>query len=42
MTSLPLLKIINVLAIFLIFSDTLLFEYFSFWGEKLMAFEFCQ
>ena len=42
MTSLPLLKIINVIAIFLIFSDTLLFEYFPFWGEKLMEFEFCQ
>ena len=42
MTSLPLFKAINLLAIFLILSDTLLFKYFSFRGEKLMELGFCQ
>ena len=42
MTSLLLFKAINLLAIFLILSDTLLFKYFSFRGEKLMELGFCQ
>ena len=35
MTLLLLLKVINLLPNLLILLDTLLFKYFSFWGEKL-------
>ena len=40
-TSLLVLKIIYVLANFLILSDALLFKYFSLWGEKFMELVSC-
>ena len=42
MTSLLLLKIVDVFVNFLILTDTLLFKYLLLWGEKLMEFGFCQ
>ena len=42
MSSLLLLNISYVLANFLVLSDTLLFEYFSLQGKKLMDVGFCQ
>ena len=42
MTSLLLLNISYVLANVLVLSDTLLFEYFSLQGKKLMEVGFCQ
>ena len=42
MSSLLLLNISYVLANFLVLSDTLLFEYFSLQGKKLMEVGFCQ
>ena len=42
MTLLLLLKVINLLPNLLILLDTLLFKYFSFWGEKLTEVGFCK